>query len=76
MRSLTFVAILMAAALTAVPANALREGGQVILQRPLSVAQPPSPPAPPPPPATPPSILQNYKTVDAERLKHPATATG
>src|SRR5436190_118904 len=71
MRSLTFVAISMAAALTAVPASALRDGGQVILQQPSRLPQPPSPPAPPPPPATTPSILQNYKAVDAERLKHP-----
>ena len=70
MRSLTFVAISMAAVLTAVPADAWREGGQVILQQPLRVAQPPSPP---PPPAAPmPSILQNYKLVDAARLKSPA----
>ena len=72
MRSLTFVAISMTAALTAVSADAVREGGQVILQRPLFMPQPPTPPAPPPPPAAMPSILQNYKAVDAERLKRPA----
>ena len=67
MRSLTFVAISMAAVLAAVPADAWREGGQVPPQRPSGVAQPPSPPAPPP--AAPmPSILQNYKPVDAARL--------
>src|SRR4029077_5480096 len=71
MRSLAFVALTMAAALTAVPAGALRDDRQGILQEPSRLAQPPSPPAPPPPPATTPSILQNYKAVDAERLKHP-----
>ena len=70
MRRLTFVAISMAAVLTAGPADAWRESGQAILQQPLRAAQPPSPAAPPPPPATPP-ILQNYQAVDAERLKHP-----
>src|SRR4249919_3481330 len=53
MRSVAFVALLMAAALSVLRAD---------------VAQPP-----PQPPAAPmPSILQNYKLVDAARLKSPA----
>jgi hypothetical protein len=56
MRSVAFVALLMAVALSALRAD---------------VAQPPPPPAAPMP-----SVLQNYKLVDAARLKTPATATG
>ena len=53
MRSVAFVALLMAVALSALRAD---------------MAQPP-----PPPPAAPmPAILQNYKLVDAARLKSPS----
>jgi alcohol dehydrogenase (cytochrome c) len=63
MRILACVAILLAASLAGLPAEALREGVQtpVVLQ----------PPLPPPPPAPMPTVLRNYKPVTAERLKSP-----
>ena len=57
MRTLAGAALLLAAFLVRLSAETWREGGQ--------------PPASPPPPPVPP-ILQNYKPVDAERLKRPA----
>jgi alcohol dehydrogenase (cytochrome c) len=57
MRTLAGAALLLTAFLVRLPAETWREGGQ--------------PPAPPPPPPVP-AILQNYKPVDAERLKRPA----
>jgi alcohol dehydrogenase (cytochrome c) len=72
MKRLIFAALLCAIVM-GLPAQALR-GGQVVVQRPDIIAQPPPPPPPPPPapPAPMPQILRTYSSVDADRLTRPA----